>query len=168
MTHELDDFEDGKLRTLICPERKSLLLSKTDVLNMSEREVLDFLTNDLPFTNIKHDVYYIQVSEDLHLYCMHDRDNNLEIQEASSYHLKGGLYLEWCTEIEDFEAIERTLENFEQKALEFGYQLVGEKIIINELSSILYSTTGIPIKVQRLIQDDTHVYVNQSKGINNK
>ena len=169
MTHELDDFEDGKIRTLACPERRVLVLSKTDVLNMSEREVLDFfLTNDLPFTNIKHDAYYIQASEEVHLYCMHDRDNHLEIQDASSYHLKAGRYLEWCTEIEDSEAIERTLETFEQKALALGYQLVGEKIIINELSSILYSTTGIPIKVQRRIQDDTRVYVNQFKGINNK
>jgi len=153
MLSQYNKFEAGITSLIDIPERNLYVIDENKPTNIHPKEVYNFvIAQDLDYLDSNAEIIEIVGPIGSRLYCFHHKDLDKTFN-LGRYKLTSGTYFSMNMMIDNIMKIDEAFNKFEKKALDSGYELHGDKIIIQDLNRIVYSSGHTHITLQRLVRN---------------
>lgn len=146
-------FEDGNTALVDIKERTLHIIEENKPNIIQPKEVYDFINqHNLDYMDPNAEVFEVISSTGNRKYCFYHKNNDYTYT-FGRYILPAGKYFSMNMKIDNINQVDTAFDEFERTAVSLDYELYGDKVIIQDLNRVVYSSRDIHITLQKLVRN---------------
>jgi DNA-binding transcriptional MerR regulator len=147
-------FNESSFEIIYIPERKIHIIAYDNDKELSIREFYEMIQrNNVDYLDCDYDTYSTSSEDGTIRYCVYNKTGKMDNVNREEYHIPCGEFLIYRTKVllkdESFDSVDALVN----KAEEENIRLVGDKIIIEDLNTLLFSREERYVTVQMRIDE---------------